>query len=79
MKAPRKLPIIPLSLDQKLHKEIRRLSKKLGEPASTIMRMAIRLGLAPLERSLEEAKRADRAASKVVPVQPPLKENGNAA
>jgi DNA-binding MurR/RpiR family transcriptional regulator len=46
---------IPVMLDQPLLERIDNLSEKMGEAKSTVMRIAMRLGLAGLEKTLREA------------------------
>lgn len=44
---------IPILLDEALRDRIEALSEKMGEPKSTIMRFAMRIGLEGLEKTLE--------------------------
>jgi predicted DNA-binding protein len=46
---------IPVMLDQPLLERVEKLSEKMGEAKSTVMRIAMRLGLTGLEKTLEEA------------------------
>jgi predicted DNA-binding protein len=46
---------IPVMLDQPLLERIDKLSEKMGEAKSTVMRIAMRLGLSGLEKTLNEA------------------------
>jgi len=43
---------IPVVLDQALRERIDAMSLRMGEPKSTVMRLAMRLGLESLEKSL---------------------------
>lgn len=45
---------IPVMLDRPLLERIDKLSEKMGEARSTVMRIAMRLGLTGLERTLAE-------------------------
>lgn len=40
---------VPVKIDRVLQRRITKVSKKMGEPESTVMRLAMRIGLHPLE------------------------------
>lgn len=46
---------IPVMLDQPLLDRVEKLSAQMGEAKSTVMRIAMRLGLSGLEKTLQEA------------------------
>jgi predicted transcriptional regulator len=51
-----KTTIIPLKLDDELAEEVERLAAEVGEPNSTIMRLAIRAGLPKVRAALQTLK-----------------------
>jgi predicted DNA-binding protein len=44
---------IPVLLDETLRRRIAMMSERMGEPKSTVMRIAMRIGLESLEKALE--------------------------
>lgn len=44
--------IIPVKLDQELATRVRTLAREIGEPDSTVMRLAIRAGLPKVKASM---------------------------
>ena len=57
--------IIPMKLDRELADRIRTLATEVGEPDSTIMRMAIRAGLPKVKDALALLKKDDATASEL--------------
>jgi predicted DNA-binding protein len=65
---------IPVRLDKPLLDRIKALSDKIGEAQSTVMRMAMRVGLVALEKTFE-ADPAD-LVKLVSSLEPPKKSSG---
>lgn len=61
---------IPVLLDEALRQRIEAISEKMGEPRSTVMRIAMRIGLDGLVKAFEAAKEKS-AASIVYPEHAP--------
>lgn len=57
---------IPILLDEALRERIEKISEQMGEPKSTVMRIAMRIGLDGLVKAFEAAKQKS-AASIVYP------------